>query len=248
MTCQEIQPLLYGYGDGELDLVRNLEIERHLQECAGCSKALERHQALRTTLTDPSIYHPAPAHLRERVRLSLRRQGKSPATFRATRWVGIAASVAFFAILGGTLAWALSKRPAEEMLAQEVISDHVRSLMANHLVDVPSSNQHKVKPWFNGLVNFSPEVKNLESKGFPLVGGRLDYLNNRTVAALVYKRREHVINVFLWPSATAEDSAPHVMQRQTYHLIHWNNAGLAHWVISDLNEPELQEFVQLFRE
>jgi anti-sigma factor RsiW len=156
--------------------------------------------------------------------------------------------VAFFVLVGGSLAWLLSRRPAEELVAREVVSSHVRSLMANHLVDVASSNQHTVKPWFNGQVNFSPAVKNLDGKGFSLVGGRLDYVNDRTVAALVYKRREHVINVFIWPSTTAGDSAPQSTQRQTFRLIHWKDAGLTYWVVSDLNEAELQEFVELIRQ
>jgi anti-sigma factor RsiW len=116
--------------------------------------------------------------------------------------------------------------------------------MANHLVDVPSSNKHTVKPWFDGKLDFSPPVVNLTSQGFPLVGGRLDYLDNKEVAAIVYKRREHVINLFVWPT-TQNAGGETVTMLQGYHVIHWTKAGMTYWAVSDLDEDELQTFVRL---
>lgn len=133
---------------------------------------------------------------------------------------------------------------ADELLANEVLSSHVRSLMANHLADISSSDQHTVKPWFAGKLDFSPPVEDFAKQGFPLIGGRLDYLENRPVAALVYERRKHLINLFVWPGSES-DVPTKTVSRQGYNLIHWTQSHMTYWVASDLDKSELQEFIQL---
>jgi anti-sigma factor RsiW len=248
VTCDH-KHLLPGYADGELDLVRHLEVEQHLPGCAECAEALRQHQALRAALTDAGLYHRAPDGLRERVRSSLRRAegARARGPLRPGRLLAAAAALAGVALITWGVARLRPLPSAEDQLAQEVVSGHVRSLMAGHLLDVPSTDRHKVKPWFNGRVDFSPEVKDLAAEGFPLAGGRLDYLDGHKTAALVYRRQQHVINLFVWHSPDAPDQEPRALTRQGYHLVHWAGAGLTYWAVSDLNESELREFVRLVR-
>jgi len=145
---------------------------------------------------------------------------------------------------GGRLAGRVSPSPPNnEALVQEVISSHVRSLMANHLADVTSTDQHTVKPWFNGKLDYFPRVNDLAGEGFPLVGGRLDYLDGRPVAALVYQRGRHFINLFIWPAKGG--SGEKTFSRQGYNVIYWSSSEMAYWAVSDLNPAELQEFMRL---
>jgi anti-sigma factor RsiW len=249
VSCDETANLLSPYLDGELDLVHSLAVEQHLSECAACAEVLRRQRRLRSALGDADLYHRAPDGLRARIHSAL--QGTAPpARHRPPRvLLALAASVALVA-LGLTVwtAWLAGAGPrAEERLAQEVVAGHVRSLLAAHLLDVASSDRHTVKPWFNGLVDFAPPVPDLADQGFPLDGGRLDYLDGRKAAALVYRRRRHVINLFIWPD-DGPAAEPRPLTRQGYHLIHWAEAGLAYWAVSDLAEDELAEFARLVRQ
>jgi mycothiol system anti-sigma-R factor len=250
LTCTDIQAALPAYMDGELDPLRNLEIEQHMQHCAVCSQTYKADQALQTAVKTGAQYYSAPADLRKRIQSSIRQVAKSEPIFPAMpwRWLAVAASVAVVVIL----AWALSPRlhglDTEQLVAQEVVSSHVRSLMVDHVADVMSSDQHTVKPWFTGKLDFSPPVKNLAKEGFPLVGGRLDYLDNRAVAALVYQRQNHFINLFIWPSSRDTQVNTKTLARQGYHLLHWTQSGMTYWAVSDLNTTGLQEFVQLVQQ
>lgn len=183
----------------------------------------------------------APDELRRRVHAAIRERSFRP------RWLALAASVLLL-IGGGVAGWQLAlERTAGRELADEILAGHVRSLMPGHLTDVLSSDQHTVKPWFNGKLDYSPPVTDFADRGYPLVGGRLDYVASRTVAALVYGRRKHVINVLLWP-VSAGTSGVEIETRQGYHMLHWTRDGYAYWVVSDLALAELDEFATLLRQ
>lgn len=251
MSCQETQKLLDGYLNGEVDLVRNLEIEGHLKECPSCSQVLESHQALRAAIRTSVPYFKAPAELQKRIRSVVRKASKAEPSSRALPWLstwswaGTAAALAILVLLVWRVVPIASRSSAEELVAQEVLSSHIRSLMASHLTDVPSSDHHTVKPWFNGKLDFSPPVPDITSEGFDLVGGRLDYVDGRPVAALVYQRRKHFINLFVWPATGRPKVAAKVITRQGYNLLHWMLSGMNYWAVSDLNRSELEEFARL---
>jgi anti-sigma factor RsiW len=246
MNCQEVIPLVHAYADGELDLVRVLEAEKHLTGCPSCSLAYENVRGLKLAVQSSHHYFNAPAGLRRRVLNTIRgREGSvrrsSPDWWEMFRMLIPAAGIALLALL---LLPVTSSRSLEKQLEDEVVSCHVRSLMLDHKTDVASSDKHTVKPWFQGKLDFSPPVNDLADHGVPLVGGRLDYLQGRPVAALVYQRRQHLINLFIWPAAGSPIS-DQFMVRQGYNLIHWTKAGMTFWAVSDLNRTDLAGFVQL---
>jgi anti-sigma factor RsiW len=256
VNCVQTRNLLHAYLDGELDLVRHLETEHHLAECKACSEEHDRLRALSTALKSDRLYFRAPPDLPNRVLASLSRTpapdpapSREPIPWRFGLLTALAASVLL--VLGGLafLAWSLyrSGAPIEDRLAREVVASHIRSLQAEHLTDIPSADGHVVKPWFKGKVDYAPTVCELSEDTFPLAGGRLDYLDDRPVAALVYRRRQHVINLFLWPAARVSDAGPTSATRNGYHIVHWMSGGMSWWAVSDLNREELREFVEMVR-
>jgi len=195
----------------------------------------------------------APDTLRQRVRAAVRdaaSESRRPRfmTARVKRWLALAASLAVVTSGGW---WLGVSRATATALADQVLASHVRSLMPGHLTDVLSSDQHTVKPWFNGKIDYSPPVPDFAGQGFPLIGGRLDYVGGRPVAALVYGRRQHIINVFLWPvsagSRAGEGGGSASRSRQGYHELHWTSGDYTYWVASDLALPELEQFAELVR-
>jgi anti-sigma factor RsiW len=252
MTCEETRLLLEACVDGELDTMRTLRVEEHMDTCAACRSRYDGQKALHETIQSQAQYFEAPKHLQARVQNALRDAERSrrgtPATSarRGWRYAAIAAGIAFLAISTVALVMLLKSPSTSELLAQQVVASHIRSLMANHLMDVASSDQHTVKPWFNGKLDFAPVVKDLAAEGFPLTGGRLDYLAGRPIAALLYKRHQHTINLFQWPSA-ASDSNTKAFTIKGYHAIRWTHAGMAYWAVSDLNPAELADFMRDLR-
>jgi len=252
LSCQITQEFIHAYVDGELDLARSLEVEQHIQECQACANAYRSQTAWRSALKDSSLYHSAPARLEKQIRSSLRREAESEVGRRLFGWRWLPVGAMALILLLGFVLWraAPGLRPAgDEILAQEMVSNHVRSLqLESHRTDVISSDQHTVKPWFDGKLDFAPPVKDFSSQGFPLLGGRLEYLNNRAVAALIYQRRKHFINLYIWPAEQSNATTEVATTRQGYNLLHWTNSGMNYWAVSDLNGVELHEFARLVQE
>jgi anti-sigma factor RsiW len=255
VSCKLTQRFVPGYADGELDLSRTIEMETHLQVCAECARELERLQALRAALQRGSLAYAAPSALRERIQTSLLSSTPAETSERASawrpllllRWAGAFAVLALCAVTAWQLLPGLRGRTSDQQLAAEVLTSHVRSLEASHLMDVASTDQHTVKPWFDGKLDFSPPVEDLASDDFPLVGGRLDYLEGRQVAALVYQRRKHFINVFVWPGASGSSSTQTIASQQGYNMMRWSHGGFQFWAVSDVNASDLAEFVRLLQ-
>jgi anti-sigma factor RsiW len=253
VSCKLTQRFVPGYVDGELDLSRTIEMETHLQVCPECAQELARLQALRGALQRGSLAYAAPEGLRQHIQSSLRTSTSAEAPERASawrpflllRWAGALAVLALFSVSAWQLTARLRAPSSDQRLAAEVFSGHVRSLEGNHLMDVASTDQHTVKPWFDGRLDFSPPVEDLASDDFPLVGGRLDYLEGREVAALIYQRRKHFINVFVWPDAAGSSSAQTLEPRQGYNMLRWSRGGFQFWAVSDVSATDLVEFVRI---
>jgi len=250
MNCPDILKLLHAYLDKELDLSTMLEVESHLEHCDSCRRELQALTAMGATIRREAHYFQASERLRQRIQAGIN------TTDRKKRWFHgvfvfpssrpLLVSLATIALAVGLGSY-LAQPSRSDRLTQEIVSSHVRSLMAEHLTDVASSDQHTVKPWFTGKLNYSPQVVDLTEHGFPLVGGRLDYLDAHPVTALVYRRRQHSINVFVWPS-TPEDNAKETGRTiNGYNLFSFSSGGMAYWVISDLNPNELKTLVELLR-
>lgn len=257
MDCNNTRRLIEADVDGELDLVRHLELEAHLNACSACRKLAENIRSQRTALRERLPRFTAPPQLTEKIRASLRAEGKFAAAVSSTAphprrfiffpsapWItAMAASLAL--ALGIGFAWG-GARARERFLIGEAMSAHVRSLQAGHLTDVASTDQHTVKPWFAGKLDFAPPVIDLASAGFPLTGGRLEYLDGRPAAALVFHRRQHAINLFIWPVNAKAVSASHT-EREGYHIETWSRGSFNFFAISDVAAPELAQFADAYR-
>ncbi len=258
-----------GYLDGELDPITSQTIEQHLRDCHNCDQAYKMHGSLIRAIGNTAPYYRAPAALRERIQSSLReemaarpvrnvapdaeplfpRRQLEPRSIlfgTSWNWLALAAAIVFAALIVWNVLPRLQRPGADQFLATQLIASHVRSLMANHLSDVASSDQHTVKPWLDTKLDFAPPVVDLSSEGFPLIGGRLDYLDNRPVAALVYQRRKHFINLFVWPAAPDATRTPKTITRQGYQLLHWTDSDFNYWAVSDVSDNDLQAFKQQF--
>jgi mycothiol system anti-sigma-R factor len=245
--CELTHTVLHGYMDGELDAARAADFERHLISCADCVAVLEANESVRSSIQRAGLYERAPKGLRQKIQAQVSGTTqplvlpiRNPAPWR---WLAIAATVLLALFLGWRLP-SLLPGSGENALASAIVDAHLRSLQPGHLEDVQSTDQHTVKPWFDGKLDFAPPVQDFVNQGFPLQGGRLDVIRGRTVAVLVYARRKHLVNVFVWPSAEA-DSEPVSGSQLGYHWIDWRKSGMEMYAVSDLNPDDLRELQRL---
>lgn len=248
MDHNQAKELLPAYLDQELGLSDAIAVERHLSSCTECQREFAEQSGVSAQLRKSTAYFEAPPHLAQRINMALPVERSHPTRFNSwnLNWISAGAVMATLLALVWSGSLYLTLPSAQDRLVEELISSHVRSLQVDHLSDVASSDQHTVKPWFHGKLDFSPPVVDLTLKEFPLVGGRLDYLNDRTVAVLVYRHNQHPINLYIWPS-TDRNAAPQMQSRQGYHLIHWVEGGMNYWAVSDLATDELENFVNALR-
>jgi anti-sigma factor RsiW len=248
-ACPDRELLLHALADGELDAGNALALEAHVATCAGCAAELAAIREVKAMLKAQPLGYPAPASLRARLDAALEAEAASaaPAPIRPQRrrsfapenWIlggvvgALAASLALFAFV-----------PQGASLESQLVDAQARSLQASHLVDVQTSDRHVVKPWFNGKVDFAPPVVDLIAQGYPLVGGRLDHIDGREVAALVFHRQAHVINLFIWPGDGPTD--PTMEHREGYSLVRWSHGGLVFWAVSDCDPDALNAFAKAY--
>jgi len=241
--------MLHAYFDGELDLVRSVELEGHLKTCPECSRELRDQEAMRQLWRSANLYERAPESLRTRIPAALPSEVQPKPVLGRRRpvleWLAVAAAIVLAIVFGAKVIPNIGGQQQTNLLAQEVVASHIRSLQPGHLFDVQSTDQHTVKPWFDGKLDFAPPVIDLASEGFPLVGGRLDYLDHRDVAALVYQRQKHLINVFIWPVESRPTKLPEIQTVQGYNLVFWQRDRMYFCAASDLNVAELRQFVEL---
>ena len=248
MNCDFPRTALHGYLDGELDAARSAEFERHLEICRECANSLATEESLRSALQHAGLYDHTPAVLRKKIRAELQALANVPAAQRIPTWRWLAVAAAILIVTG--VSWYAWPRlgptpPSAGFTAAEMIDAHVRSLQPGHLMDIASTDQHTVKPWFSGKLDYSPPVKDYSDEGFPLIGGRLDSLAGRNIAVLVYARRKHIINVFVLPTKEPDTQIHPPGLRQGYQWFHWRRQGMEYCAVSDVSVSDLHELAQL---
>ena len=253
MNCQECHDLIDPYIDNELDVSAAIVVKQHLRDCSHCQPLFESRKALQALLNNPQLQFEVPDSLRRKIQSVLpaatsrakQRSAKSSVMPWFSVPLALAAAVAVVLGLAVLNQGVMLDRSRANALAAEVISSHVRSLLATHLLDVPSTDQHTVKPWFDGKLKFSPPVQDFTARGFRLIGGRLDYVAGLEVAAVVYQRNKHIINLFIWPLESGRSAAMQGFVRDGYNVLHWDRNGFEFWAVSDVSAEDLRAFADL---
>ncbi|SIO66086.1 Transmembrane transcriptional regulator (anti-sigma factor RsiW) [Bradyrhizobium erythrophlei] len=248
MTCDEAEVLLHALIDGELDAGHARDVETHIAGCQHCAAALSDYREMSKAVADADLRYKAPPELRQRIEAALPQPLAQVVQMPSRRAVlrGFAMGSAVSALAATGLVAIVLRNDDMERIQSEVVSAHLRSLQAGHLIDVISTDQHTVKPWFNGKLDVSPPVINLTAEGFTLIGGRLDYVDARAIGAVVYRRRQHVINLFVAQTASTERRSAKIETIQGFNIRHWSDRGLNYWAVSDLAKDELAEFGDKF--
>lgn len=249
LECAEVCDILPAYEDDELPAAERAAVAQHLQGCGGCRAVQAELQALRRRIRVAGTFVPEPA-LVERVcgAIGLARRGRTRAI-----WTGFAqpfASHAAIGVLAAVLAWwGATRHDAATDAARQVVAAHVSSLLADTAVQVASADTHTVRPWFAGRLPYAPAVVDLTPQGYPLLGGRVDFVLDRPVAALVYERRKHRINLFVLPrEQVAVDVGGMTRERHGYNVVGWHAGAFAYFAASDLNAVELLELAALLKD
>jgi anti-sigma factor (TIGR02949 family) len=249
VTCELSQTHLHAYFDGELDAMGAAEFERHLESCPDCEARLAVEEKLRSALSGAQLYARAPESLRRKLQSTLPKAAVpppvKPSRADSWRWLAIAATVVLAVFLGTQYLQRLNRYSQQQAMAAVIVDAHLRSLQPGHLEDVISTDQHTVKPWFDGKIDFAPPVRDFSSAGFPLLGGRLDVLDGRTAAALVYGRRKHIVNVFVTKTQPG-DALDSSGELQGYHWVAWQQNGFSFTAVSDTAFADLDQLRQLF--
>jgi anti-sigma factor RsiW len=248
MTCHEAGPLLNARLDNELDMAGSTNIDLHLSECRACAAQYAALQNLRDEIAAAGIAYAPEATLERNLEAQFLRKRKPPVQLWNGSWLSasltaVAVGVALLIVLVPTL----RKSNESGAMSVEILDNHLRALQPAHLVDVPSSDRHTVKPWFQGKVNFAPPVPDLSKDDFALLGGRLEVIHQQPAAAIVYRRRQHIVSLYVSPSPGA-DSKAEVNELAGYHLLHWRQNNLSYWAVSDVDGNDLRTFADLIRE
>ena len=249
MNCAECEILIHALLDGELDAGHTRDVEAHVADCPACSEKLKAFRTMRGAIAAADLKEAAPASLRGRIEAALPAPARAETVTpfvrpsRRSFFGGFAAGAALSGALAATLVLTVFRTDQEQTIADEVVSAHIRSLQPGHLMDVETSDQHTVKPWFDGKLDVAPPVIDLTALGFTLLGGRLDYIDGEPVASVVYSRRKHIINLFVARRLGGKRALVSVRTVQGYNVRHWAAQGLDFWAVSDLDGEELGEFV-----
>jgi len=249
MECSEARNLLNPYVDGELGVSEALALDQHLENCADCRALRTAYATLRQKVREHADYFDARTGLKERIEAALPApaapRSRAPASKWDWRWINAGAVLVSIIAIAWSVGLYVTLPSAHERLGDEIVSAHVRSLLSSRGTDVASSDQHTVKPWFSGKIDFAPRVQDLTGEGFPLVGGRVDFVNGRRVATLVYRRRQHTIDVFEFPNASAADTPAAKTSKNGYNVISWTYRGMTYWAVSDVDAADLAKLAAL---
>jgi anti-sigma factor RsiW len=250
MTCDEAEILLHALIDGELDAGHAQEVEAHIATCTSCAAKLAAYRQMSQQIAAADLRYTAPASLRRRIDAALPKArpaaNLTPIPSRRGVLRGFVLGSAVSAMAATGLVAIVLRKDDEQRIESEIVSAHLRSLQAGHLIDVVSSDQHTVKPWFNGKLDVSPPVIDLTAQGFTLIGGRLDYVDARAIGAVVYKRRAHIINLFVAQTSNTERQSATIETLQGFNIRRWRDHGLNYWAVSDIGADELNEFGEKF--
>src|SRR5260221_7509913 len=251
MTCDDSRPFFHAYLDGELDPMQAAEFGRHMESCSACGRAVQALDPLRSTMQTAQLREPLPSGFESKIRRQLDEASQPASSWKVAPWRLLAAAALLLLVIGGSWKFAQKARDngdvavtAADSAAVELVDAHIRALQPGHLTDVTSTDQHTVKPWFDGKIAFAPPVSDFAVQDFPLVGGRLDVFQGRTVAALVYGRRKHFISVFIWPDAT-QNAAQYAGAMNGYQWISWKQGGLRFCAVADTSRDDLAALKEL---